>query len=182
MKMLCAALLIAIPTIAQAGAGHFYCGDDFAITVNFGGKQNSVAIMGKGKERDRLLGTFPSKQRYVRISTPAILGGLELLVDTKDHKVTFNGKPCEMGGAQEISQSQKTLTMYAIIEVYHNNCGGAFREQRDRDFFVGFGKRHFDEATLTDALVQTENNRKKFGAEKFCSTFKSSVEQFRVPK
>jgi hypothetical protein len=85
----CAALLVATP--AQAGAGRFYCeGNVGPITVDLGDKQNTVWF--DDKVKDRKVGAFPTRQRYIQIREPAIW------VDTKELKVTLDGKPCDMRG------------------------------------------------------------------------------------
>ena len=87
----CAALLIAITDIAQAGTGRFYCeGRQDPIEFDWGGRQNTLWVRDdKGKDRKWV---FPIRQRYIDIREPAIW------VDTKDQKLTLDGKPCDMRG------------------------------------------------------------------------------------
>ena len=94
---ICAALVLS--TSAHAGSGRFYCEGappDLVIVVNLGAKQNSVALMGKGTERDHVLGTFPTRQRHIEIRSGDWLPILR--VDTKGPTVTLDGKPCDMRG------------------------------------------------------------------------------------
>ena len=79
----------------------------------------------------------------------------------------------------EISQYEKTLTMFAIVEVYHNNCGPAFRDENEKVRFTNQMLSAYGQATIADAYLQIDDKRKKFGAEKFCSSMKPVIEKFR---
>jgi len=74
----------------------------------------------------------------------------------------------------------ETLSMIAIIWVYHNNCGHAFRDEQDEGNFIDETSSAFSEAAILDAYRQIDAKRKKLGAEKFCSEFKPAIEAFKA--
>ena len=62
--------------------------------------------------------------------------------------------------------------------IYHNNCGAAFRDQRDKEKLTNEMLPVYGEATLANAYLQIDDKRKEYGAEKFCSDMKPAVEAF----
>jgi hypothetical protein len=78
----------------------------------------------------------------------------------------------------EISEREKLLTMWSIIQVYQTNCGDAFIDDHQKEKYTRDMLSVYGQETIADAYLQTDNNCKKFGADKFCSAMKSPVELF----
>jgi hypothetical protein len=80
-------------------------------------------------------------------------------------------------GAGDAMDQNKALSMIAIIQVYHDNCGNVFRDKRDKEKFIN-SILPLGEATISDAYLQMDAKREKFGTEKFCSSVKPAIEGF----
>ena len=76
----------------------------------------------------------------------------------------------------------ETLSMIAIIQVYHDNCGYAFRDEQDKEKFINETLSAFGKAAILDAYRQIDAKREKFGAEKFCSSLKPAIEEFKAKR